>query len=148
VKFALAGVLLLALVLFLPFLGYVTDDSYIHFQFAKNLLRGEGFAFNAGSPTYGATSPLWVLLLALTGTVVPGAAATPDAAAALPALAWIAKAWGAFFTLLTIVWLARLARRLGWEPRFAVAVAFLAALHPGSGGGRRQVPDPRPVGRR
>jgi hypothetical protein len=64
--------------------------------------------------------------------VVPGAAATPDAAAALPALAWIAKAWGAFFTLLTIVWLARLARRLGWEPRFAVAVAFLAALHPWS----------------
>ncbi len=129
-KRLLAGVVVLALVLLLPFLGYLTDDSYIHFQFAKNLLRGDGFAFNAGDPTYGATSPLWVLLLAAAGIVVPGASGTPDTTATMPALAWIAKGWGALFTALSVIWLARLARRLGWEPRLAVAAAFLAAVHP------------------
>lgn len=129
---ALAGAALLALVLLVPFRDYLTDDSFIHFQFAKHLLRGEGFAFNAGDPTYGATSPLWVLLLAATGAAVPGAAATPDATGSMPSLAWIAKAWGAIFTALAVLGLARLARRLGWEPWLVVAAAILVAVHPWS----------------
>ena len=45
--------------------GYVTDDSYIHLRYATNLLERGEFSFNPGESTYGATSPLWILGLAL-----------------------------------------------------------------------------------
>jgi hypothetical protein len=44
--------------------GVPLDDAWIHFQFARNLARGHGFAFNPGEPTAGSTAPLWTLLLA------------------------------------------------------------------------------------
>ncbi len=44
--------------------GVPLDDAWIHFQFARNLARGDGFAFNPGQPTAGSTAPLWTLLLA------------------------------------------------------------------------------------
>jgi len=50
-------------------LGFPMDDPYIHFQFARNLATGHGFAFNPGEPTPGATSPLWVVVLALGRTL-------------------------------------------------------------------------------
>jgi arabinofuranosyltransferase len=59
--------LVLATVLEIPFLRYVTDDTYIHMQFARNLMHGLGFSFNPGEAVYGFTSPLWVLLLAALG---------------------------------------------------------------------------------
>jgi hypothetical protein len=41
------------------------DDTFIHFQYAKQLARGEFLRFNDGDPpTTGATSPLYLLLLA------------------------------------------------------------------------------------
>lgn len=43
--------------------GVPLDDAWIHFQFARNLARGDGFAFNPGQPTAGSTAPLWTLLL-------------------------------------------------------------------------------------
>ncbi|MBI5836181.1 MAG: hypothetical protein HZB25_02940 [Candidatus Eisenbacteria bacterium] len=45
-------------------LGFPMDDPYIHFQYARNLAHGAGFSFNPGEPSPGATSPLWVVLLA------------------------------------------------------------------------------------
>jgi hypothetical protein len=57
--------------------GFPMDDPYIHFQFARNLGTGHGFAFNPGVPTPGATSPLWVVLLAaghVLGAPFPGLA--------------------------------------------------------------------------
>ncbi len=47
--------------------NYTPDDSYIYAQFAKNIVNGNGFAFNAGEPTYGATSPLWTFIISLSG---------------------------------------------------------------------------------
>jgi hypothetical protein len=44
--------------------GVPLDDAWIHFQFARNLARGDGFAFNPGQPTAGSTAPMWTLLLA------------------------------------------------------------------------------------
>jgi hypothetical protein len=126
---ALGLIVILALALLLPFRGYLTDDTFIHLQFAKNFLRGAGFSFNAGEPTYGATSPLWVLLLAGAGALVPGAAATPADAGGMPPLALVAKAWGALFTALAVVLMAALGRVLRWEPRYALAAAALVALH-------------------
>ncbi|HKW50623.1 MAG TPA: hypothetical protein VJQ53_02725, partial [Candidatus Eisenbacteria bacterium] len=96
----LVAIVLLGLGHLAPFLGYLTDDTFIHLQFAKNLIGGHGFAFNAGEPTYGSTSPLWVLLLAGVGRFVPGAGATPGDVARMPELAWVAKACGAVFLTL------------------------------------------------
>jgi arabinofuranosyltransferase len=45
-------------------LGFPLDDPYIHLQFARNLASGHGWSFNPGEPVPGATSPLWVVLLA------------------------------------------------------------------------------------
>jgi arabinofuranosyltransferase len=63
-RIGLAAALLLALVLMWPVRGYLTDDTFIHLQYARNLAAGRGFAFNAGEHVYGSTSPLWVALLA------------------------------------------------------------------------------------
>lgn len=61
---ALAGIALLYLAAQFPLWGYLTDDTYIHLVYANNLLLGRGWVFNPGEPSYGSTSPLWVLLLA------------------------------------------------------------------------------------
>ena len=64
--------------------GYVTDDTFIHLQYATHLAAGRGMVFNVGERIYGCTSPLWVTLLAdaialgfdgLTAAKVIGAAA-------------------------------------------------------------------------
>lgn len=59
----LAG-LVLAAALMWPIRGYLTDDTYIHLQYARNLASGHGFVFNPGERVYGSTSPLWVALIA------------------------------------------------------------------------------------
>ena len=62
-----AGLLLAVLLaagLAWPLRHYVTDDTYIHLQYATHLAHGDGFVFNTGERVYGTTSPLWVVLLA------------------------------------------------------------------------------------
>jgi len=65
------GYLALAL-LGLHLLGdYLPDDAFIHFRYARNLAAGEGWGYNPGDPSNaGATSPLWVLLLAAASSVL------------------------------------------------------------------------------
>jgi hypothetical protein len=46
---------------------YSPDDTYIYLQFAKNVTHGNGLSFNAGIPTYGFTSPLWLLIISAAG---------------------------------------------------------------------------------
>jgi arabinofuranosyltransferase len=58
------GVLLCA-ALIVPLRAAVVDDTFIHLRYARNLARTGELAFNRGEPSYGATSPLWVALLAL-----------------------------------------------------------------------------------
>jgi arabinofuranosyltransferase len=60
-------ILILIVLVELPFVEYITDDTFIHLQFAKNLMAGRGFSFNPGEPVYGFTSPLWVLLISAVG---------------------------------------------------------------------------------
>lgn len=45
-------------------LGAPLDDTWIHFQFARNISQGHGFSYNAGQPQPGSTAPLWTMLLA------------------------------------------------------------------------------------
>ena len=54
--FAIAGTLLS---------GYITDDTFIHLRYATNFVERGEFSFNPGESTYGATSVIWVLGLAL-----------------------------------------------------------------------------------
>jgi hypothetical protein len=56
--------LLLALVLMWPVRGHLTDDTFVHLQYARRLAAGQGLVFNRGERVYGCTSPLWVALLA------------------------------------------------------------------------------------
>jgi hypothetical protein len=69
--------------------GVPLDDAWIHFQFARNLARGDGLSFNPGQPTAGSTAPLWTLLLAgvyLAGGRFPAAAQTLSGVCFLAAL--------------------------------------------------------------
>ncbi|MBU0976722.1 MAG: hypothetical protein ABIE03_01930 [Patescibacteria group bacterium] len=43
--------------------GAPLDDVFIHFQFSKNLVAGNGFSFNPDQPTPGSTSPGWTILI-------------------------------------------------------------------------------------
>ena len=63
-KWAIAGGLALAVALMWPLRGYITDDTFIHLQYARHLAEGQGPVFNPGERVYGGTSPLWVALLA------------------------------------------------------------------------------------
>jgi len=39
------------------------DDAYIFMRYARNLLNGDGIAFNPGEPSLGITSPFWTFVL-------------------------------------------------------------------------------------
>jgi hypothetical protein len=60
----LAVAMALLLALLWPVRGYLTDDTFIHLQYARNIATGHGFVFNPGEHVYGSTSPLWVMMLA------------------------------------------------------------------------------------
>lgn len=115
---ALVIALALAAALLVPLRHYLTDDTFIHLQYARHLAAGEGLVFNVGERVYGCTSPLWAAVLAgamrlgLDGLVaarVLGAIATlasvacfwqllrrnlrTPALVAVGAIAWAAHAW-------------------------------------------------------
>lgn len=58
-------IFLLGLLTGLTFIWWEQDDFYIHAQYARNLATTGEWSFNPGEPSYGSTSPLWVILLAI-----------------------------------------------------------------------------------
>ena len=73
--------------------SFPLDDSWIHFQLARNVAEGRGFAYNPGVPVSGSTAPLWTVLLAglfKVGGVYPAWAKAAGVAAALGS-AWLAR---------------------------------------------------------
>lgn len=46
-------------------IGALLDDTWIHVRFADHVSQGEGLSYNEGELTAGATSLLWILLLAI-----------------------------------------------------------------------------------
>jgi arabinofuranosyltransferase len=91
--------------------SYTTDDSYIYFQYARNLSQGNGPSFNQGEPSYGFTGPLWLLMLSAGGA----------AGADIPLLG---KALDLIFAALSIV----LFFFVAYELIRDVAVSFCATL--------------------
>ena len=63
-RIALGLGIALVIALMWPIRGYLTDDTFIHLQYARHLSSGHGLVFNPGERVYGCTSPLWVALLA------------------------------------------------------------------------------------
>jgi arabinofuranosyltransferase len=63
-RVGLVAALALATALMWPLRHYLTDDTYIHQQYARHLANGQGLVFNVGERVYGCTSPLWVALIA------------------------------------------------------------------------------------
>src|SRR5712671_5754588 len=61
---ALPALLLLAALMF-PLRGGFTDDGFIHVQYARNLMTRGEYSFNPGETSFGTTSPLWVMALAV-----------------------------------------------------------------------------------
>jgi hypothetical protein len=95
--------------------GGSLDDTYIHFQFARNLAGGNGFSFNPGEPVPGDTSPLWVVLLA--GTyLVTGEFLTSSIVL------------GGLFLVLSAFMIYRLGLHLRLGPFIATVAALLTVL--------------------
>jgi hypothetical protein len=45
--------------------GFVADDAFITFRYARNIAEGYGFVYNLGEPVLGTSTPLFTLILAL-----------------------------------------------------------------------------------
>jgi hypothetical protein len=70
------AVVVLLIAAMAPWYFYSPDDLFIHLRFADNLVEHGEWAFNPGEPSAGATSPPWVLALALLLALgLPGVAA-------------------------------------------------------------------------
>jgi hypothetical protein len=96
------------------------DDAYITFRYARHILAGEGFTFNAGEHVLGTTTPLYTLLMAFLGSLAGGTAAP------FPILALAVNALADSLTCL-ILW--RLGAKLG-HPLAGIAGALVWAIAP------------------
>ena len=74
--------------------GFPLDDSYIHLQFARNLIHDGQMAFNAGVPSSGSTAPLYPMLLAGVYLVVRNWVAASIILGAITSLATALIAYG------------------------------------------------------
>lgn len=115
-RIGLAIALILAIALMWPVRGYLTDDTFIHLQYARNLAAGQGFVFNIGDHVYGSTSPLWVALLA------------DGIALGLDGL-WWAKVLGVAATLWSVVLFLQLMRRNLRMPELRALATVVWASH-------------------
>jgi hypothetical protein len=93
------------------------DDAYITLTYAKNLARGNGFVYNHPPATLGTTTPLFTLLVAFLGLVLPFLTVA-QVAVLVSTAAWIGTGW-----LLYV-----LARRLVIAPIPAAVAAVIPLL--------------------
>jgi len=64
--------------LWMNYTGYIEEDAFITFRYAKQIAAGNGFVYNTGDRIYGTTTPLLTILLAawlkyLSDDIVSGA---------------------------------------------------------------------------
>jgi hypothetical protein len=96
------------------------DDSYITFRYARNILAGNGFAYNPGEHVLGTTTPLYTLLLASLAAFSGG----DDAP--FPLIALLVNALADSVTCLLLI---DLGRRLG-SIRAGLGAALVWAIAP------------------
>ncbi len=101
------------------------DDTYIHFQYARQMAAGEPFAYHPGAPaTSGGTSLLYPIILAAGYWLGFTGWSLAYWAVALGALAFVGAAWLAYRIGLTNP----LAHEAAPRPAFALALAIAFAL--------------------
>ncbi len=115
-RLALVAALVAVTALCWPVRGYLTDDTFIHLQYARHLARGQGLVFNVGERVYGCTSPLWVVLIA------DLMALGMDGLAAARLLGWLS-------TLAGVVFFMQLARRVLREPATRACAVLAWSTH-------------------
>lgn len=60
---------IIAMIFFSMFSWWQQDDFYIHLQYVKNLIELNSWSFSGLLPSYGTTSPLWVITLFIFGKI-------------------------------------------------------------------------------
>lgn len=78
--------------------GFIEDDAFISFRYARNLALGHGFTFNPGEIHFGTSAPLFAAFLGVIGKLSP--ASIPALGVALSALGLLACA----FAVLAFWW--------------------------------------------
>ncbi len=68
------------------------DDAFITYRYADNLRRGLGLVYNPGEAVLGTTAPLYALLLAGVGKLLPGAEMA-TIGLWVSGMAWVAAGW-------------------------------------------------------
>lgn len=61
------ALLAVSILAFCTFAWWEQDDFYIHLQYVRNLLADGEWSYTPGTPSYGTTSPLWILVVSLPG---------------------------------------------------------------------------------
>jgi hypothetical protein len=95
---------------------YLTDETFIHLQYARHLAGGHGLVFNLGERVYGCASPLWVALLA------------DGIALGLDGVVW-AKILGVVAAIASLGWFMQLLRRTVATPAVRAAATVGWAGH-------------------
>jgi len=117
-EWCIIGLCLISLVNSVPYWNtLMQDDTYIHLRYVRNLLHGYGFSFNPGEPTYGCTSPLWVILLTIPALFV----------GASPLLALILSV---LFNILSVITFYLLSKRLIKNKILVLAATFAWTMNP------------------
>jgi len=93
------------------------DDAFITFRYARNLLAGAGFVYNAGERVLGTTTPLYTLLMA----ALAGMSGSPN-------YPWLALVVNALADALTCLILIRLGERLSGRRTVGWAAGLLWAV--------------------
>lgn len=114
--FAIAALALAARLLPTP---RTIDDAFITFRYARNVVGGLGFVYNAGERVLGTTTPLYTLLLA----ALSGLSGWRD-------YAWLALGVNALADALTCLVLVRLGERLTGRRAVGLSAALLWAIAP------------------
>jgi hypothetical protein len=116
-RLAFAVLLMTGALFALRFRDHATDDAYISFRYARNLVEGQGLVYNPGERVEGYTNFLWVMIAA-----VPLALGFDP----LPA----ARVVGLLAHVAIIACVARAASRLASRAAPARAVTLLVVLSP------------------
>ncbi len=108
------------------FRGYVKDDAYIVFRYARNLIEGHGLVFNPGERVEGYTDFLWVLLASL---VAPFDRGDGNSMLVVSRVVSLLSATGLSVATMRIVWMLS-ANRGPLTLAVATLCGVLVASHP------------------